>query len=331
MNKLNKLGYVVLIGCLSFAFVACDDDSDKHTLLKNDCLKWTAGPNIAGLDIEFAYAMALPYNTGKIVSAQAEASIAGADGTWMEHNSYYTTASGQMDIPVLVGNPSATNGKTTTVDFVVDTCAATLRYYYKIPEAAKGQSVSFTFSTTASTGEKVSYNMGPYTISKMDMALDLSLSRANCYISIEDMAVYNAQQAAEIPEKIDLVYNFLNLSSTGIEFGHAFAAPAAGPDFLPTGFPENLHKNAKIRKGSVMDAHLARLHLSGKLQPEVYVDDIDLQTIDLANMPNYALNIITDGGLWVETQDGKYRAFIYANNMRTIVGGTISMKRYTMK
>jgi hypothetical protein len=49
--------------------------------LQNDCIKRTLGPNIAGLNIEFAYAMALPFNKGKIVAAQVEASIAGAADT----------------------------------------------------------------------------------------------------------------------------------------------------------------------------------------------------------------------------------------------------------
>jgi hypothetical protein len=334
MKIFDKLLFVFLLGCLSLCFVACSDEEEDSKNLKNDCIKWSMGPNIAGLDIEFAYAMALPYNTGKILSAQVEANIAGAAGTWMEHNSYHTDRAGQMDVPVRVGDPSVTDGKTTKVDFAVDTCAATLRYYYRIPEDAKGKSVSFTFSAQASNGETVSYQMGPYTVSKMDMKLDLTLSRANCYISIEDMAVYNEVQAAANPDKIDLVYLFRNYNSEGIEFQHAFAAPAADPMYLPDiVLPAGVTRNLKIRKGGIKDVHLARLYLKPvpEQQPNVYVDDIDLINVDLSNMPNYALNLIQDDGMWVETQDGKYKAYIYVNSVRTIAGAVISMKRYTIK
>jgi len=58
----------------------------------------------------------------------------------------------------------------------------------------------------ASNGEKVSIKMGDYEIATMDMKLDLNLTSTNCYISIEDMAVYNATSAAAIPDKIDLVF-----------------------------------------------------------------------------------------------------------------------------
>lgn len=331
MDNNKNIGRVLLVCLIALSFIACDDEKD-NTVLKNDCLKWSSGPNLAGLDIEFAYAIALPYKTGKIVSAQVEASIAGAKGTYLENNSYYTNPNGQIDTPVLVGAPSVTDGKTTKVDFVVDTCAATLRYYYKIPEEAKGQSVSFHFSAKASTGETVSYQMGPYAISKMDMQLDLSLTRANCYISIEDMAVYNATEAALVPEKIDLVYLFQNYTAQDIDFLHSFVAPAANPQYLPgITLPKGVNRDAKIRKGGPKDAHLARMQLSGRQQPGVYVDDIDLIGMNFTDMPDFALNLIAEDGLWVETHDGKYRAYIYVNSVRNIAGAVISMKRYTMK
>jgi hypothetical protein len=326
-----KIAGVLLLGCLSLCFFACKDGED-NTSLKNDCLKWSVGPNMAGYDIEFVYAMALPYNTGKILSAQVEASIAGAAGTWMEHNSYYTDPDGQIDTPVTVGSPSVTDGGTTSVDFVTDTCASTLRYYYRVPDEAKGRSVSFTFSATASNGERVSTQMGPYAVSRMDIALDLVLTAANCYISIEDLAVCNAATAATIPEKIDLVYLFRNYNTDGVTFLHAFVSPA-NPQFLPgVTLPAGVNRSTKIRKGGPKDAHLARLHLKTppEPQPAVYVDDVDMQTVDLADMPDYALNFIKDNGAWIETQDGRYRAYIYVNTVRPIAGATISIKRYAM-
>jgi hypothetical protein len=92
-----------------------------------------------------------------------------------------------------------------------------------------------------------------------------------------------------------------------------------------------VNRDAKIRKGGPKDAHLARMQLSGRQQPGVYVDDIDLIGMNFTDMPDFALNLIAEDGLWVETQDGKYRAYIYVNSVRNIAGAVISMKRYTMK
>src|SRR2546421_6382722 len=153
-------------------------------VLQNDVIKRSLGPNVVGLNIEFAYAMALPKAKGKLVSAEVEASIAGAPGTYLENNSYYTTGGG-VDVPVLVGQPSVTQGTKTTVNFTVDTSASTLRYFYVIPEAARGKTVSFTFSAKSSDGQSVSYNMGPYTIAKMDMVRSLTVKDGGAmYISI---------------------------------------------------------------------------------------------------------------------------------------------------
>src|SRR4030095_12730718 len=192
--------------------------------LQNDVIKRTQGPNIVGQSIEFAYAMAISPSRGKLVSAEVEASIAGAAATSLENNSYYTNQSG-VDVGVLIGQPSVTNGTKTSVTFTKDTFAATLRYFYVIPPEARGKSVSFTFSATSSNGESVSYSMGPYTIAKMDMVRNLAVSNNNlAYVSIADMAVYNATAAAANAAKIDLVYLFRNLTTSA--FNHALVSPA---------------------------------------------------------------------------------------------------------
>ncbi len=76
-----------------------------------------------------------------------------------------------------MGSKSVNSGNKTTVTFTKDTIAATLRYFYRIPAAAKGKEVSFKFSATASNGQTVSYSMGPYKIAEMDMALDLTVKQ----------------------------------------------------------------------------------------------------------------------------------------------------------
>lgn len=321
----RKYCIITLLMLLILSVTSCKED-ELTTVLNSDCIKRTLGPNLVGLNIEFAYAVALPYDAGKIVSANVEASIAGSTGTYLENKSFYTNGSGE-DIGITIGNASVTNGTNTEVIFTRDTCAATLRYFYIIPEEARGKSVSFTFSATASNGEVVSYSMGPYTIANMDMKLDLVASDNNlCYISIADMAVYNATTAATIPDKIDLIY--LYRAITGITFAHALVSPAGNTDYLPgITLPAGVNKSTKVLKmWALRDFNLARL------QYGIYIDDLDFQKIDFTGAPNYVINIKAESGAWVETADGKYRAFVYINSINnTAKTVTISIKRLTIK
>ena len=349
--SLLNFGRGLLVFLLMLSVAACQDEVKTEgpigKILKNDCIKRSLGPNVVGLEIEFAYAMAIPPSVGKLVSASVEASIAGDAETWMEHRSYETD-----EKFFVVGEPSVNNGAKTTVVFSRDTCAATLRYYYRIPEAAKGKQVRFTFSVTASNGETVSYPMGPYTIAQMDIKHELRLNSANCFISIADMTVYDADGAAANPSKIDLIYLYRNYPAWGITFGHAFVSPMANPDYLPAdnpryqrdGFPlpPNVNNSTSLRKtNELRDRHLhdfPGLHTIPDLRPSpsgIYVDDIDLQKLDFTNMPNYAIDVRQEGGMWVETQDKKYRAYIYVNyvvspNNSGNGSAIISMKRLTM-
>ena len=45
-------------------------------------------------------------------------------------------------------------------------------------------------------------------------------------------------------------------------------------------------------------------------------------------MPNYAINLKQDAGVWAQTADGKYRAYILFNSAATAGTAVISMKRY---
>jgi hypothetical protein len=293
--------------------------------LQNDVIKRTLGPNLVGLDLEFAYAMAIPKSMGKLVSAQVEATIGGAENTYLENKSYYTNSSGD-DIGIEIGAKSVTDGGKTTVTFTKDTMAATLRYFYRIPASAKGKEVSFKFSATASNGQNVSYNMGPYKIAEMDMVLDLDVKDSSAaYISIEDMAVYNPTQAAANAAKIDLVYLYRVIP--GITFTHGLVAPSASTYLPGVTLPAGVNRSAKIQKvWALRDFHLARL------QYGVYIDDLDFQKLDLSTAVDYAINLRAEAGTWVETADGKYRAYIYVNSVNN--GGKsakISIKRYTMK
>ncbi len=295
------------------------------TALQNECIKRTLGPNIVGLDIEFAYAMALAPTNGKLVSAQVEASIPGAPATYLENRSFYTNASG-VDVGIAVATASVNDGGKTTVTFNKDTSAATLRYFYAIPEAARGKTVSFTFTAKSSNGETVSTTMGPYNIAKMDMVLNLKLKDADsAYVSIADLTVYTAANVAAHAGSIDLVYAYRALPT--LTYNHSLVAPAADPQYLPgVTLPAGVNKNVKIEKiFNLQDFNL------GTGQYGIYIDDLDFEKLDMTGQPNYAINLKLDAGAWVETADGKYRAYIYFNSVNNAnKSAVISIKRYTV-
>jgi hypothetical protein len=59
---------------------------------------------------------------------------------------------------------------------------------------------------------------------------------------------------------------------------------------------------------------------------------VDFQQLDLSGSPDFAINLKAESGAWVETADGKYRAYIYVNSIdNTTKSAKISIKRYTMK
>jgi hypothetical protein len=315
--------FLVISGCKKEKPYALPVAKDA---LQNDCIKRTIGPNMVTQNIEFAYAMALPRTKGKLLSAEVEASIAGAPGTFLENRSF-STGGGGNDVAVVVGSPSVTSGTKTTVTFTVDTNAATLRYYYVIPEAARSKTVSFTFTVKSSDGETATYSMGPYTIAKMDMARNLTVTDGNAmYISIGDTAVYNNATVAANAAKVDLIYLYRVV--TGITFAHALVAPAANPIYLPgVTLPTGVNRDTKERKVFNLQDH----NLSPNQQYGIYIDDVDFQQIDLSNDANFAINLKADAGVWVETADHKYRAYIFVHSVNNgAKSALISIKRYPL-
>lgn len=323
--------YTSLLLCFLLLITACSKE-EPYTVptakdaLQNDCIKRSLGPNIVGRNIEFAYAIALPAARGKIVSAQVEASVTGAAATYLEHRSYYTNGSGE-DVGIEIGSPSANQGNTTSVNFTKDTNAVTLRYYYTIPEEARGKTVTFKFSAKSSNGETVSYSMGPYNIAKMDMALDIPVKDAeNCFISIADMKAYNAADATANAARIDLVYLYRAMPT--VTFNHSLVSPGTQTDYLPdVVLPPGVNNVSKINKvWALRDNNLARDRYG------IYIDDVDFQQLNMTGAPDYAVNLKEEAGAWVETADGKYRAYIYLNKVNNgDKSAVISMKRYTMK
>lgn len=328
----RKITYFTALLSICIMLVSCDDDlkliGDSVTALSNDCIKRSLAiaPNIVGEEIEFAYAMALPSELGTLTTAQVVASIAGAEGTYFDPNSYHTNASG-VDIPVLVASESVTSGTTTKVEFVADTCAATLRYFYIIPEEARGKEVSFTFSVKSSNGQTAEYKMGPYKISKMDMTRNLTVTNGDkCYLSFQNesdaVTVYSAADLNNDPSlasKVDIVYAYNSKSDISHAFYTADAPEAYRPGVV---FPTGFSSQAKMLK----EYGLRDRQLSG-LQYSNFIDDLDFEKLNMQGFTNYILVLKEESGAWVETTDGKYRAFVYVNSAKANEM-KISVKRY---
>ncbi|RWU10781.1 DUF4466 family protein [Pedobacter chitinilyticus] len=329
---MKKLSFKILMSFMLFTLFlgACKEEEFQiptaSDQLQNDLIKRSLGPNIVGGTIEFAYAAGIVPEKGKLSSMTVEASIAGATGTYMD-NKFYNTNNTGVDVGTAVGDPSTTTGKTTQVVYTGNFSAATLRYYYKIPEEARGKSISFTFTAKASNGETISYQAGPYEIRSMDMQLDLiAKDGTDCFISIADMKVYNATFAAANPDKIDLIYLYRAL--TNVTYLHSLVAPTADPIYWPTfTMPTGLKNKSKIVKAfTVRDQQLARI------QYGVFVDDVDLRSKDFADAPDFAINVKAEGGVWVQTADGKYNAYIYINTVNnTTKEMRISVKRLAIR
>jgi hypothetical protein len=330
MKRININTKLVVVMCGVFLFIASCTKKEyrlpiPEQTLQNDVIKRSLGPNIVGQDIEFAYAMALPAHKGKLVSAQVEASIAGAAATTLQNLSFHTLGTGK-DTGIVVATPSVNDGNKTSVTFNRDTMAATLRYFYRIPEEARGKTVSFKFTAKSSNNETVTYQMGPYSIAKMDMVRNITVTDGNAaYISLTDMGVYTTTNVGANAAKIDLVYLYRNITSSA--FNHALVSPSADPQYLPgVTLPAGMNKSTKVRKAfNLQDYHLAQSQVG------IYIDDVDFQELDLSDAPNYAINLRAEYGVWAETADGKYRAYIYLNSVNnTGRSAVISIKRYPL-
>jgi hypothetical protein len=346
--------YIVLAAMAVLCFSCSDDD---ESALKNDLIKKTTAPAIAGEKVEFAYAMGTV--NGKLAKAEAVASISGATGTNFELYSWFTarydmTVGGVLyragnDVPLRTVRDVSTDGNVSTatmedkIDEIyvnpavapetnwVDMIAATLRYVWVVPEEAKGKSVSFTFSAYSSTGEKVSYQTPAYTVSKIDMERLIPMTSGDvCYFSIENMAAYTRDEvtAQNLAGKIDFIYIYQ--AKLGLyDYKHSFVSPATDPKYIavagvvPAG---STNRTLMEKRVNVRDAQL-----KGSI-PNVYIDDIDFQTLKLEDAVDYALGFITDDGAFMKTGDGKYAAYVYINNVNDgAATATVSIKRYPLQ
>lgn len=328
--KTYTLKNTLLVILTAFAFTGCKDKvyeiPTAKSGLQTDVIKRSLGPNVVGTDIDFVFAAAILPEEGRLAELSVEASITGAAGTKLEHRSFYTNSKGE-DVPVIVGDVATHEGATTKVLITKDTAAVALRYNYKIPEEARGKSVSFKFNAKTKDGKSLSFAMGPYEVRQMDMTLDLiATDGQKVYISIADLKAYTAAEAAATPQKVDLVY--LYRAMTNVVFGHALVAPSADPMYLPgISLPAGVSNRTKIVKAwTIRDQQLSRL------QYGVFVDDIDLREKTFVDAPDFAINVRNEGGIWVETADGQYKAYVYINAIDpTGKKITLSIKRLKIK
>jgi len=319
-----KILKYILCMIVLVTIISCSEDTPST--LRNDYIMKTMAPAIAGETLEFAYAMGT--QSGSLVSATAEVSIAGVPGTGFDAMSYHTDSRGN-DVGVTVADTSTVNAISTAV-FSTDTNAATLRYSYIVPSEAKGQAISITFKSESSAGEMASINTPQYRISKMDLVRDVQMSNADiAYFSLETMQAYTEAEviAQGLSDKIDLIYIYEALSTDGYIYGHSLVSPGAEEKYLngrvlPAGFIKN---KTKIEK----QVFIRDMQLSGEV-PATYIDDIDLETLDLTNAADFILGIKTNNSAFVESEDGRYKAYLYFNLAKSRKL-TFGIKRYEMK
>lgn len=316
-----KILKYLTIAAVLIAGASCSKENSQA--LRDDYIMKTIAPAITGEAVEFAYAMGTL--EGNLVSAKAEVNIPGAPGTGFDPHSYHVDSRGN-DIGVLVADTS-TEGSVSEAIFSADTSAATLRFNYIVPEEAKGQMINLTFHAESSTGEKVTTTVPGFNVRKMDLKRDLIMTNNDaCYFSIETMMSYTAAEveALGIGDKIDLVYIYDALNPQGIIYGHSLVSPGTEDKYLNNRvIPASIVKRkTKIQKHSF----IRDMQLSGSI-PANFVDDIDFEELDLANALDFVLGISKSNSVFLETEDGKYRAYIYFNDARRSTL-TFGIKRY---
>ncbi len=313
-----KNNYWIVLGLLVVCgfWASCSDDNDESGTMKNELIKKTVSPLIVGEKIEFAYAMGCLEGTLKY--AKVEVSIPGAEGTGFEPFSWKTEAA--VNIPVRVAHECYTES-TLSSAVLIDTVAATLRYFYVVPEEARGKKVSFSFSSENSTDKRATFKTQEYQVSGMDMKKSISMAATETgarYFSVEDMKAYTKEEVetGNLSSKIDFVYCYAakkTVDGKQYDYKHAFISTAA-TSYFPDGFsiPSNWNKNSTImdKKLYVWDGQL-----KNDVNNNMYVDDLDLKAQTFTNSVDYTLDIRTEGSVFLKTANGKYVAYIYINSV----------------
>lgn len=304
---------------------SCNDDNENVLPdFGTKCYKRSVSPNIVGEEIYFTYAMAVQPQRGKLTAMEVYSSIPGGEGTYIDPNSYHTVST--EDVPVLVANESELFDNNCVTSFNVDTCAATLRYYYEVPEEARGKEVEFNFIARNSLNEERIIKMGPYKISKMDIKRNILLSSQAPFFSVKNMAAYSKEQLDADPslkEAIDLVYIY---NSANNQILHSLVSPERLSEIAPEmAVPDGLNNNSKlVATWNLQDQQLSNL------QWAIFVDDLDFEEIKFDTSNSVFLRIRQEAGCWIETSYG-YRGYLYINTLDDgFEGITVSLKNYKL-
>lgn len=321
--------FIINIFCfVLLSLVSCSDD--ENSTLQNDLIKRTTAPLIVGEKVEFAYAAGS--RDGKLKVLKVEASVPGAEGTNFEPYTWRTENG--TDVSTIVATECKTEGRLSSAN-IINSQATTLRYYYVIPEEARGKEISFVFYSVADNGEEATYRTPAYQVSTMEMRKLITLSgddNGARYFSIEDMKAYTKDEvnAGNLSSRIDFIYAYSPKKTVGgnsYDYKHAFFSSSAEA-FYPDGFslPAGWDK-----KQTLMDKKL--YVWDGQLKDDknnsIFIDDLDLKLQTFENSADYVLDLRDEGSVFMKSSDGKYAAYIYINKLdngkKTAVMG---IKRY---
>lgn len=326
MKKISWFSLYLLLYAVAVAF--CSSCSDDESPLRNDLLRKDVGPVLVGNTLEFAYAIGSTDGT-PIKAVEVTASFPGAEGTGIAINSRYTNPDNGEEEEVRIATETGTEG-TVSKAYIVDTVAATIRYFYVVPEVARGSKIKFHFRSITGTGE-ATVQSPEYTVSNVEIFKNLSLSSGerSCF-SLETMQSYSVAQVEEmgIAGKIDFIYTYKPTMGSGWSFAHGLVSPSNEKGYLyPVEIPSGAANRTLMEKRYWPDG---QLKTSGV--PTIYVDEIDLRQAALDGVTAHAYELGQDQGVLVKSHDGKYIAYLYINETSSnLKRMSFAIKRLTLK
>ena len=326
MKKISWFSLYLLLYAVAVAF--CSSCSDDKSPLRNDLLRKDVGPVLVGNTLEFAYAIGSTDGT-PIKAVEVTASFPGAEGTGIAINSRYTNPDNGEEEEVRIATETGTEG-TVSKAYIVDTVAATIRYFYVVPVVARGSKIKFHFRSITGTGE-ATVQSTEYTVSNVEIFKNLSLSSGerSCF-SLETMQSYSVAQVEEmgIAGKIDFIYTYKPTMGSGWSFAHGLVSPSNEKGYLyPVEIPSGAANRTLMEKRYWPDG---QLKTSGV--PTIYVDEIDLRQAALDGVTAHAYELGQDQGVLIKSHDGKYIAYLYINETSSnLKRMSFAIKRLTLK
>ncbi len=320
------LWLLLLIGTMG-VLTSCEDENEDNPL-RNDLLRKGVEPVLVGNTLEFAYAIGSTDGT-PIKAVEVTASCPGAAGTGISKHSIYTNHDNGNEEEMLIASETSTEGAVSKA-YLVDTVAATVRYFYIVPEEAKGKRIRFNFrAITENTS--VSMSSPEYTVSSVEIFKNLALrSGERCCFSLETMQSYTVEQVEQlgIADKIDFIYTFKPTMGSGWTFNHGLVSPSNENGYLyPVEIPSGAANRTLLERRVWPDG---QLKTSGV--PTVYVDEMDLRNLTFDGVTTHAYDLGQDQGVAIKTHDGKYVAYLYINETSSnLKQMKFAIKRLTLK